>query len=247
MVSIKQDDKKVLIEGPANRLDRLFWQFKLSCWLMKWKYLFTTLLILGGFVFTRGVHSQIPGLYIDTGVNSGFFYARELGNMKQGNVSLNYGLGLGFYKTHNEKTVLNAELGLGARLLTRTFSNRDYRYQFWAPELFVLVNHQIGEKFFLEGGLGYTWVQSTVEFNYASFPLIPADDFREWDIMIAAGAEYRLSRVVSVIARLKWGFVPMLDYQPIGDLGELLEPYNDLYYRSVHLGIRFNLIQKRNE
>ncbi len=214
---------------------------------MKWIFLVTALLVGSSFVFTQKVLGQIPGLYIDAGANAGFFYTRELGNIKQGNPGFNYNLGIGFYKTDDEKTVFSIELGFPTRQLTRQFFNQDYRYTFIAPDLFIITNHQIGEKFSLEAGLGFAWVESTAGGIFASFPLIPADDFRKWDVMLAAGVEYRLSRIVSVIGRVKWGFVPMLNYQPIGDLGELQQTFNDLFYRSVHLGFRFNLLQKRNE
>lgn len=191
--------------------------------------------------------AQLPGLYIDAGIKSDFFYTRELTNIQQGRLSGTYRLGLGIWKSNDQSFVLSAELGLATRVLSRKYESRVYAFPFSSPQINVITNKTLGESWCLEGGLGFAFLSANTSGSIYSFPHIPADDYRNWDILLAAGAEYKLTRTLSLIARAEWGFVPMLDYLPIGDSGELLPRYNDLFNRSLQICLRFNIIQKRHE
>lgn len=150
------------------------------------------------------------------------------------------GLSFQFYPFHSQDKisfiidVLFNKKGYKQQLLDTTFVRR-LNY----ISLPLQVNYDFTSRFSMNTG---------VEFSALMLPITVFKEYdnsyRQSDISLTIGANYRVSDECNLFTRFNYGVYPILDYYKIDNIGNII-PVKDIRNINLMIGVKFNIIYEK--
>jgi hypothetical protein len=194
------------------------------CFFLKWRRLLvvasiSNTLFLFVFFISNTSNGQLAEVYIDGGINFNNFVNTTDFQMTEAPVHPLLRLGFGLYPTEDKDFSLKGELGFSRRGFDRNLSGANFTYRFTGVDLIAMAEYRVWKELRVEVGIGAYFYITIFQENGAIQDL--GEGFNSFDFQIIPGLNYRLYEGLFLGTRLRYGAVPMLDYSPVGDFGQL--------------------------
>ncbi len=152
------------------------------------------------------------------------------------------GLGVKIFANQRSKFEVAAEINSFRRNFYQKYPDIDFKYTFPGLEVRLLTNYAIAEKWSLEAGGMASIFFVTIKKNEEKLEV--GEGFREDDYGVFVGGTYYLKKSLILGVRLDFWFYKMLEYQLIGNYGELLPKRSDIRTTTAAVFIRFQFLNR---
>ena len=192
--------------------------------------------VLSTVIFVLAVILSPAQMYVQTGGQYSF-YAHQSPLILSG-IKPNFagGLGVKIFANQKSKFEVAAEINSFRRNFYQKYPDLDFKYTFPGVELRLLTNYAIAQKWSLEAGGMAAIFSITIKKNGEILEV--GDGFREDDYGVFVGGSYHLNKFLILGVRLDLWFYKMLEYQLIGNYGELLPKKSDIRTTTAGIFIR---------
>lgn len=113
-----------------------------------------------------------------------------------------------------------------------------YRFRFNYLALPVLIDYVFSKRISVHTGAELSFLAAT---NVKR----GSETYNGFDLGIVAGVNYQLTKRLSCYARLTYGFLPLLDYYEIDELGNFGNKIRDLKNTCLLVGIKYKLYHEK--
>ncbi|NEN22745.1 hypothetical protein G3O08_04395 [Cryomorpha ignava] len=158
------------------------------------------------------------------------------------NPDLTFGLGVMIFANQKSKFEIGAELNSFHRNFYQKYDEADYKYIFRGLDLRLLTNYSISEKWNLTTGVVAATYFPEIRMNGEY--IVEGEGFRESDYGVFIGCHYYLTKSWVLGARFDFWFVNMLEYQLIGDYGDLQPKVKDIRANTAEVFLRYQFFNR---
>src|SRR5690606_8655604 len=161
------------------------------------------------------------------------------------NVKPNFTLGLGImiFANQTSKFEVAGELNSFSRNFYQKFDDHNFKYTFPGVEVRLLTNYSLSEKWYLHAGcITATYVSQISKDGKESLDL--GEGFNKTDYGAFIGCHYFLTKSLIIGSRFDFWFVRMLEYDLIGDYGDLQPDIKDIRTNTTEVFLRFQFLNQ---
>lgn len=195
------------------------------------------------FLLSSPLFSQPIKIYADLGMQYTRFSAETLSGVSDGRPGFNMRYGVSYVFGKENRLSVGAELGTYTRRMKRTVDDYHNINRFFTFEAPVFFNAALGEHWFVETGVAFLFSsagQSALRDTEAATRIRLGRGFQRFDVAPFLGGGYRFSEHFSAGARARFGLLPMVEYQTVGDFGAINPPQTDLYSATFEVFLRIS-------
>lgn len=118
--------------------------------------------------------------------------------------------------------------------------DKNYFYRFDYLSLSVLGDYLVAEPISFQGGVEFAQIiDSNIKYWKKTY--------NHFDIGLVAGTNVRITKRLSLYARVTYGLLPMLDYYEIDGMGNFKKEIHDVKNMTYTIGIKFNLSNEKDK
>lgn len=197
------------------------------------------LIILVFILFTNISYAQ---MYSQMNLQYSYYDYRKPLNLTDVRPNIAVGIGVMIFANQKSKFELVAELNSFSRNFHQKYGQTDFRYNFSGFEIRLLANYFLTQKVSLEGGGIAADYSPGIYKNGETLDV--GKGFRGKDFGVFLGCHYFFTKSWVLGARFDFWFVKMLEYNEIGDYGELGPAISDIQTNTAEIFIRFQFLNK---
>lgn len=165
------------------------------------------------------LQAQVADVHIDACFNLDYFTNYGGVDIDVPDNGFAFRIGMNWKLEKYDNLTIGFEAGFSQRSVVRRLSGSKSEIRFRAIDFCPILTWQIYQDIKAEFGLGFSFYDPALYVNTSPKKL--GDGYRNFDVYSAAGFVIDFHKYVSTGSRVRYGFIPALKYEPIGNYGEM--------------------------
>lgn len=217
-----------------NETDMIFKHQKLSLNILLVLALYTTTSV--------NLNAQISDVHMDVGYNLEFY--TNLDDLDADTPESGYELrgGMNFMPFKNPLLEIGFEAGFSQRRLSQSLGNQKFEFRFNSIDFAPVLSWEFITDLSFETGAGVSFYDVFIYDDDGDRTKV--EGFETYDIYMLGGLSYGFHERLNVGARMRYGFVSALTFEPITDYGEIENEKSIINQLNLGFYVRFKFYER---
>ena len=182
-------------------------------------------------------------IHCDMGIQYSHFHGTELIGVSDGRPGASIRFGAAYQFGKNDQFAFGAEMGGQVRRMKRSIDDYYFINRFFTLETPVFLRIALSDQWSAEAGMALLFTipdQSELRGTESTTRIMLGNGFKGFDVAPYIGGSYQFSEHLSAGGRARFGMLPMVEYQTVGDFGSISPVQRDLYSTTFEIFLRIS-------